>query len=273
MSETEYIASDAPFGQGDIIQFRERPRPPHLGVVINADCDLLHQKTDGVCSYLPIYSFQEYLLEFWIDQFLESQKLQILTQIAQAIGQPNSELDTLKQWLESEDHPSLTDYLTEELGLKPKTQSTLTKLVERYTSTFSSNNSPAESFSTLCHSQKDPINFARNQLLASCKEMGQAHLFINEIYNRSQLGYVVRLRRIYSIQADKYFRSERELLISPYSDIDGALRIARLSTVMRFRLIQIFLHHFTRVGLPDELHDMRQLIVDDVATTLVGESK
>lgn len=271
MSETEYIASDAPFGQGDIIQLKERPHPPHLGVVINADCDLLHQKTDGVCSYLPIYSFEEYLLNFWINRFLESQKHQILIQIAQAIGQPSSELDTLKQWLESDDHPSLSDRLTEEFELKPKIRPTLTRLVERYTSTFSPHKSPIQSFSSICHAQKEPIHFARNQLMASCKEMGQAHLFINEIYSRSQLGYVVRLRRIYSIQTDKYFRSEHELLISSDSDISCALRIARLSTVMRFRLIQLFLHHFTRVGLPDEFNDMRQLIIDDVATTLVGE--
>lgn len=273
MFETEYIASDAPFGQGDIIQIRERTHPPHLGVVINADCDLLHNKTDGVCSYLPIYSFREYLLEFWLDHFLESQKRQILLQIAQAIDQPTAELETLKEWLESDDHLSLPHRLTEELELKPKTQSNLTDLVERYTSIFSTEKFPNQKFATLCHAQKDPINYARNQLTAACKEMGPAHLFINEIYGHSQLGYVVRLRRIYSIQTVNYYRSENELIKSAASHIDCALRIAKLTTLMRSRLIQLFLHHFTRVGLPDEFNDMRHMIVDDVATTLVGESR
>ena len=273
MFETEYIASDAPFGQGDIIQLRERNQPPHLGVVINADCDLLHHKTDGVCSYLPIYSFHEYLLAFWLDQFLESQKQKILLQIAQAINQPTAELDTLKQWLESNDHPSLPDRLTEELELKPRTHSTLTNLVERYTSTFSTGKLSSEKFATLCRAQRDPTNYARNQLMAACKEMGQAHLFINEIYGHSQLGYVVRLRRIYSIQTDKYYRSENEIIKSASPHSGSALRIAKLTTLMRSQLIQLFLHHFTRVGLPDEFNDMRQLIVDDVATTLVGDSR
>ena len=273
LPETEYISSDAPFGQGDIIQLGKRPRPPHLGVVINADCDLLHHKTDGVCSYLPIYSFEEYLLEFWIDQFLESQKHQILTQIAQTIDQPTTELDTLKIWLESDDHAAIPDRLTEELELKPKAQSTLTKLVERYTATFSSEKLPIQNFETLCRAQKNPINFARNQLTAACKDMGEGHLFINEIYGHSQLGYVVRLRRIYSIQSTNYYRSEYELLKTPSSHIDCALRIARLTTLMRSRLIQLFVHHFARVGLPDEINDFRQLIVDDVATTFMGEPR
>ena len=130
--ETQYVASDDPFGQGDIIQLLERPRPPHFGVVINADCDLLHRKTDGVCSYLPIYSFHEYLFEFWIDRFLETQKQQIVAQIANTIKQPNSENDALKQWLESDDFASLPDRLTAEFELNTKTKSILSKQVTRY---------------------------------------------------------------------------------------------------------------------------------------------
>ena len=271
--ETQYVASDDPFGQGDIIQLLERPRAPHFGVVINADCDLLHRKTDGVCSYLPIYSFHEYLFEFWIDRFLDTQKQQIVAQIANTIKQPNSENHALKQWLESDDFASLPDRLTAEFELNTKTKSILSKQVTRYVSIFCSNQDSMEQFATLCRAQKDPTSYASRQFNSACEQMGDDHLFINEIHGQIELGYVVRARRIYSIQTDSYFRSERELRKSSHSISGCALRVAKLTTIMRFRLIQLFVHHFTRVGLPDDIRDMRQLIVDDVATTLLGEPR
>ena len=271
LTETQYISSDAPFGQGDILHLQERSRPPHFGVVINADCDLLHHKTDGVCAYLPIYSFYEYLIEFWVNKFLESQKNQIVTQIANAIGQPKSECEALRQWLESDDYASLPARLTDEFSLKPRTNSTLSKHVTQYGILHSPDQQPIDSFVALCSTQSEPVKYAKRQLTAAADQMGDGHLFINEIRGQTQLGFVVRTKRIYSIETAKYFRSEHELLKSQHSRRDSALRVAQLTTIMRFQLIQLFVHHFTRVGLPDDIRDMRQLIVDEVATTLVGE--
>jgi len=273
LTETQYISSDAPFGQGDIIQLPERPHPPHFGVVINADCDLLHQKTDGVCSYLPIYTFYEYLIEFWIGRFLESQKKQIATQITNALKQPDSDLEYLVQWLESDDFASLPEHLTDEFGLNKKTKSTLSKYVTLYSTVFSPCRTPIANFVALCYEQVDPAKYAKRQLIAASKQMGDGHMFLNEIHGQTELGFVIRTKRIYSIETDRYFRSEHELRKSPYSQRDCALRIAQLTTIMRFQLIQLFVHHFTRVGLPDHIRDMREFIVDDIATTLVGVPK
>lgn len=271
--ETQYIPSGAPFGQGDIIQLQERAHPPHLGVVINADCDLLHQKTDGVCSYLPIYTFYEYLIEFWLDQFLESQKKQVAIQIAQTLKQPASDWEILKQWLESDDFASLPEHLTDEFRLNPKTKSTLSKCTTLYSTVFSRSQTSIGNFVALCCEQNDPAKYARRQLIAASEQMGDGHMFLNEIHGQAELGFVIRTKRIYSIESDKYFRSEHELRKSPYPRDECALRVAQLTTIMRFQLIQLFVHHFTRMGLPDHIRDMRKLIVDDIATTLVGVPK
>ena len=273
LTETQYISSDAPYGQGDIIRLQERPNPPHLGVVINADCDLLHNKTDGVCSFLPIYAFHEYLVQFWLDRFLGSQKKQIVTHIATTINQPRSEHDALEQWLDSDDSSTLPDRLADEFGFNQKTKSLLYKSVTLYGIVSSPNESPIEKFTALCRLQKDPLKYARRQLDAVTKQMGYDHMFINEIHGQAELGFVVRTRRIYSIETDKYFRSEPELRKSSYSRNLCAIRVAQLTDLLRFQLIQLFVHHFTRVGLPDDIRDMRQLILDDIATTLVGEPR
>ena len=273
LTETKYISSDAPYGQGDIIRLQERPNPPHLGVVINADCDLLHNKTDGVCSFLPIYSFYEYLVEFWVDRFLHSHKQQIVSQIADAISQPDTEHYTLQQWLESDDSTSIPDRLTDEFSLTQKTKTSLSKKVALYTTASSSALSPIDQFVTFCRTQNDPIGYARRQLGAATKQMGDDHMFLNQIHGQPELGFVIRTRRIYSIETDKYFRSEPELRTSPYSRNLCAIRVAQLTELMRFQLIQLFVHHFTRIGLPDDLRDMRQLILDDLANTLVGEPR
>ena len=271
--ETQYIPSDAPFGQGDIIQLQERTHPPHLGVVINADCDLFHQKTDGICSYLPIYTFYEYLIEFWLDKFLESQKKQIAVQIAKILKQPDSDWEILKQWLESDDFASLPEYLTDEFGLNPKTKSTLFRHATLYSIVSSPCRTSIDNFVALCQEQNDPAKYAKRQFIAASEQMGDSHMFLNEIHGQTELGFVIRTKRIYSIETDKYFRSEHELRKSPYSRRDCALRVAQLTAIMRFQLIQLFVHHFTRAGLPDHILDMRKLIVDEIATTLVGVPK
>ena len=273
MFETQYISSNAPFSQGDIIRLLNRQSPPHFGVVINADCDLLHQKTDGVCSYLPIYSFQEYLSEFWINKFLELQKNQLLSKILQSTNQPETEGITLKEWIESADHVSIPDLLAEEFELSASIRSRISKAVQQYVSIFSSDIESNEQFVRLCRIQNDPIGYARKQLMSAYKQMGQGHLFINEIYGQNDLGYVVRTKRIYSIQTDMYFPSEYEMYKNRDVSAGCAIRVAKLTNIMRFKLIQLFVHHFTRVGLPDEIEMIRDLIVEDTATTLLGDSK
>jgi len=271
IAETQHVPIGAPFAQGDIILLPERACPPHLGVIINADCDLHHDKTDGVCSYLPIYTFSEYIEHFWLPNKLEEFRRQSLFNILQAIKQPKSSLSSLEAWLDSADHTALSDRLSEEFELTGKLRIALTNQVEQHLDTYNSSRTPTKSFLHFCRAQKDPESFLEKQLRSAYQQLAEGHLFLNEIFGRSQLGFVIRLRRIYAIDRRNYFQSESDFLLSSLSPDQCAIRLAKLTSVFQYKLLQLFALQFSRIGLPDELTHMHQLVITDAAMQLLRE--
>ena len=52
------------------------------------------------------------------------------------------------------------------------------------------------------------------------------------------------------------------------SDEPTAVRIARFTPLYRFKILQLFAHQYSRVGLPDEINDLGDLAIDDVISQL-----
>lgn len=108
MIETEAVSPNVPFHQGDIIRLEidERVADPAFGLIINADCDLMHCKIDGVVSYLPVYSFSYYFERFWIPSYVSSRRLEILTSISQVCGLREDKHNSLVTWIRPPAHAS-----------------------------------------------------------------------------------------------------------------------------------------------------------------------
>ena len=109
------------------------------------------------------------------------------------------------------------------------------------------------------------MQYALGRLTTAFNSMGDGHLLLNEMHSRRQLGYVIRMRRIYSVPEERCFKSERGLKTSGREAEDCAFRIATLATQMQFKLLQLFAYPFSRVGLPDEFRDVRGLVLEDLA--------
>ncbi|MCB0361003.1 MAG: hypothetical protein KDD44_15245, partial [Bdellovibrionales bacterium] len=77
-------------------------------------------------------------------------------------------------------------------------------------------------------------------------------------------------RRIYTLPVAQYFVSESEQKSQSTGDRPTAVRIARLTELYRFRLIQLFAYQFSRVGLPDEVTALSALAVDDLVQRFAG---
>ncbi|MGT2439080.1 hypothetical protein ACU4GH_28585 [Bradyrhizobium betae] len=93
------------------------------------------------------------------------------------------------------------------------------------------------------------------------KNMGEGHFFINEIAGLQEIGFVVRMTRIYGIDADDVFPSLPQLAIAGDQARVSAVRIAKLTNVYRFKIAQLFAYQFSRIGLPDEITELNEVAV------------
>jgi len=264
-AETRSVLEAEVLGQGDLFELIGQKQPPFMGVVINADCDLANGKTDGVVSYLPVYTLEEYVHEFWLANFVAGQKSQLLREILEICKASKEDEKHLTEWLGSDDSENILESLSDSASLIPKTKRRLSELLQKYQRAFGSIETPVETFSKICSSQKDEAIFAKKQLQSAYKQMGDGHLVINEIIGKGDLGFVVRMRRIYSIDERDYFRSRRLQLTSPFNKPICAVRMAKLTPIFQFKLAQLFAYQFSRVGLPDAFKDMHSMVIDDLA--------
>lgn len=270
--ETVTLSEKDALGQGDILRLIGNETPPRLGVIINADCDLAWGRTDGVISYLPIYSMKEYLAEFWMMDFLSGQKKQFVSDILSICSFPSTDSEALLRWLHDDDKSDVVTNLSVAGELNRKAKARLEEKVGDYLHIFGSTDEPDEQFKRLCSRQRNPEQFAQKQIQAAYKSMGDGHLVINELYGEREMGFVVRMLRIYSIDEKLCFNSERRYHTGNSQPDVAAIRLCRLSGVFQFKLAQQFAYQFSRVGLPDEFREMHSLVLNDIAAGFSEET-
>lgn len=264
MAETEKSDPVTELRQGDIIRIEQAAWLPRLGVIINADCDLSHQKHDGVISFLPLYSFSEYMEQFWCAKYIEQQLSAKKKSLSENFSLAGDEFDSLIRWLDHEGLESVIEKLTTELSIKPKQLPSLKALLDSLRMLSLSEKQPFERFLMLLSLEKDAEAFTKKCVEQAYKEMGEGHYFLSELAGMLDLGFVIRMRRVYSISAAHCFRSESESLKSPLGSDPWAVRIARLTAPFRYRIAQLFAQQFSRIGLPDEITQLSSLALSDV---------
>jgi len=106
--ETERVLQESSWGQGDLIRIEwpEDESGPKFGVVINADCDLEHGKTDDVFAFLPIYTFKAYLSLFWVNGHIQ-EVTKSATQASLGLADDSDDA-ALHAWLRTSDAASVS---------------------------------------------------------------------------------------------------------------------------------------------------------------------
>ncbi|BAM90985.1 hypothetical protein S58_50060 [Bradyrhizobium oligotrophicum S58] len=263
--ETEVTQSTAPFLQGDIIRLlpeSERPDPA-LGVIINADCDLVNCKIDGFVSYFPVYSFSRYFEKFWIPTYIEARRLELLNQVTQICALQTDNYDALTNWLRDDAANIVIENLSKTYSVRPNTiapKIAELSLIER------SNTFDARLLERIFEEQhlekKDAFaKLARRAL----KNLGDGNFFINEIAGLDQIGFVIRMRRIYGIDAEHVHPSPPSITSPGKHTSLHAVRIAKLSNLYRFKMAQLFSYQFSRIGLPDEITRLNEIAAEAAA--------
>jgi hypothetical protein len=276
--------------QGDIIKINhcEGTRKPfELGVIINADCDLANNKTDGVIAFLPIYSFEDYLIEFWLPRFISEKKKDFVSKVKEMSSKwsDNNIIESdLIEWLSDTTELQISQVIEslvkglccpknkssdlEEIlyklyfSIKTENQKSL-KIVRKLLSK-SLHNSEIEQEKDKGKRKAEEEKELQKKFNSAKKEMGDSYFFLSEIKGEEKIGFVVSMRRIYSLEEVNCFQSESDLRISRKSDYGCAFRIARLSPHYKFKLAQLFAYQYSRIGLPDEITALSEVVISEM---------
>lgn len=275
MNETDLATTADPISQGDILKLESMEtdkKIPRFGLVINADCDLAHGKTDGVIAYLPIYSFREYLKHFWIDNYLYEQKQISLNKIGQLCKLDSVTLPDIIPWLITTTAEEVHEKIALQLELDKNKKSSLLALLSKLkVITLAEDNLAV--FSKLCHFESSPHQAISKRLDAAKNNLGNGHLFLSEIAGQEELGFVIRFRRIYSLQIRNCYSLEASFKATKNTSPTLAFRIAKLTPTYKYRTAQLFSQQFSRIGLPDEIMELSELAIQNLADEILGVGK
>lgn len=272
-AETERAHVRDARAQGDIIriEYPDGQSGPKLGLVINADCDLANGKTDGTIAYLPIFSFREYLALFWVPGYLKSIEDSSARRVGEITDAGANGAGDLAIMLANLTQKDVIERLSELPGVKNKHRKDIEEHIGKLSICYNEAITPYMRFEQLCRSHNDPKKHARSLIESAKKEMGEGHFFVSDMAGSSELGFVIRMRRIYSLPEDRVFASVAAQRLGSAGDEVSAIRIARLRPLYRFRVLQLFSHQFSRVGLPDEVTALSALAIDDLVSSIVED--
>lgn len=276
MRETERTHPEEEFRQGDIIRLEDgvtKSARSRLGVIINADCDLVHGKLDGVIAYLPIYPLKEYVAWFWTPKYVEEIRDGYLKNLRTICKLSTEEIDDLLLWLREGTWQEIHSRLSAAVNFNKKQDNALREALEALVMCCNPQSDSHEIFARRCRRDKNPESYTRRQIRRACKEMGDGHLFISDIVGDDGIGFVIRMRRIYTIDVDFCFPSESGRLASTAGDQTTAVRCARLAAPYRFKFAQMFAHQFSRIGLPDDTVALNQLAIDDLSHDILENTQ
>jgi hypothetical protein len=269
--ETQKVTASDPRRQGDIIKL-EYPatsrQAPALGLVINADCDLQNKKIDGVIAYLPIYTFSEYLDAFWGDHFLAEVTDTCTKKLLAILGTDEADAPALHEWLRSASDEMIIKKIMSRPEMKPSQRTGIADLLKKLRISTNGDCPPLDRFGQLCRLEKDPAAMALKQLTAAKKAMGDGHFFISDVVDHEDVGFVIRMRRIYTLPEECCFTSTANQRAYSDGKSTTAVRFARLTPLYQFKVAQLFAQQFSRIGLPDEITALSDVAVEMLASKL-----
>lgn len=268
--ETERAHSSDPRAQGDIIRIEHvgDADAPTLGIVINADCDLAHGRLDGVITYLPVYPFREYLARFWAPTHFTEVSNAATQKILCLIGDGIGEAQGLHDWIGRDGPDVVGSALTNVDGLKRGGGVQLQREVSRLAIALHAEDDVMTRLSRLCHCESEPMAYAHKQIRSAKKAIGDGHFFISDLVDHDDLGFVVRMRRVYAIEENDYYRSVADQRSLSTGVSTTAVRVGRLTELYRLKVLQLFAQQFSRIGLPDDITALSELAVEDLAASI-----
>ena len=276
-----------PVLQGDVFRWI-RPDPADawsiFGVIVTADCDLAHNKHRGSLSYCPVLRIEDFLRLFWLPDELIRQKGIVLKKAGELIGalqrlySPgyDKEIDSqlVLPWLGRRGRAGVADDLGVPDGAERRDLLAQLGVLEKVEEGVQS---------VLLDRQLDAITVARIGKVEPTAAQHQAErdrtwkdvgsrvrklpgdlFFINALTEDTRGGFIVFLRSIREIMGEA-------IAIDPRRERDGvarAVRISRLASPYRYRLVQQLGAVFADIGLPEHYESACAETIRGLASTI-----
>jgi len=269
MDETERAPTAELLLQGDVIRLvgGDKNHGFDLGVIINADCDMQNKKHDGVIAFLPIYTFKGYLEKFWFNRFIIERKNEVIAALKKIVSIEDRHVDELVLWIESGDktiREKGAEIIFKDYHLGDKAEQKADEVLSKLIDVVEFSLAGLEGVSKFRAKDASAEKYCKSLAIEAIKQMGSDHFFVTEIRNDDSIGFVVRMRRIYTIPAESCFKTNSDFESSKSNGFSG-YRICRLTPYYKFKVSQLFAHQFTRIGLPDQTTKLSELAIADIS--------
>lgn len=262
--------------QGDIFEWiTSKGRISRFGLVVTANCDLVHAKHRGIVSYVPLIEWKEHLRESWLPLKIRkaaktnNEKMVGLMRKAQkenCIQEfPNilSE-EAIFRWVSSGNIKSIVSTLR----MKPCESEQFSILASRLLEVNSLENLSFESMMGLLEKLRADVGVSEEAFKKGIVSEAQDYLchlpgdlfFINAIKDELKEGYIANLRLIREI--------DERLIALKYTHLTDSevlsKRIASLGLPFLHRLTQQLGDVFAAIGLPEEYENARGRVAQSI---------
>lgn len=268
----EYVELDDPdadIEQGDILDFlsaeeeTEGDWGSHFGVVVTANCDLVHKKHGGILSYVPVVPLQVYARAVTLPHLVDGERQKRRTQLVDTVppnGWPThqrlAEMIELGQGVDGVASMLPEDEAAPDVLLALRRLETCLQ-AERGCRTATSVEAAIVAVRQMQCSlreidgQKPPKTVSLLKDLAGrlTKTLPGDALFLGRLSPTDDRGYIAYLRLIREVRHDSIATSavaERRMGQAP-----AARRVGRLALVYQHRLAQQMARVFSDIGLPE----------------------
>jgi hypothetical protein len=266
--ECDTVNQSESLRQGDVLEFIIKTSLwRKYGIVITADCDIVHGKNSDVFSYCPIISINDYLSSVFIRKQIRLEE--ILTRTKNLIDKANRnrskkgvDIDIIYPWIMDR---GIENALTD-IDINSNKIKELISFIYNY-------RKECDSLSLyLKYKSITDKNFKKDEELKRIKSKFKSFIsslpgdlfYINYIHGLKDFGYVVNLRIIGN------FVKEDVNIGNNNDDKTILKRIARMIPPFNYRLTQKLAQMFSDIGLPKEYEEDRNNTIEMLFSNLGG---
>lgn len=284
-SECDDVTDDSALVQGDVFEWLERKDDPWLqfGVIVTANCDILHQKHRGILSYVPVLAIEDYLRIFFFPSALQKGVKSIAEQLGRTLL-ADEVADAIRAY-QAENLADFPEPLSDSVALRwaltltpegladelqitdPGPRKKFVTLVEDFRSVEAAvtGGAYAAQWNALVRlrvRQGPTAEKAReriwSEIRASIKDLPGDRFFLGRLGSVPGDGWIAYLRLVREIQHDQVAIRQPDLRKKE----TVAKRVARLRSPYIYRLTQQLIDVFAAIGLPSEYEESRSSVVD-----------
>lgn len=289
--EQEPLSPSSEVRQGDILQMlpdaEAEEWTSHFGVLVTANCDLVHAKSGGVATYIPVVPIEVYVGAMVIPAEVQRHDVRSQRTLEQAldrhaVGMTSVRIEEMLSLHETprdiallaglEGH-ALRDFekAVERVGACRDAQQ---KLVER---SFQEKRSCLTRLLSVLNgleaspSRKPIAQLVREDVISRIRSLPSDALYLGSLSPQNSHGYVAYLRLLREIRIERIALRPSEERTAPERQFE-ARRISRLRLLYTHKILQQMAAVFTDIGLPEDYETYRNASIVRCAESWFSEA-